>query len=290
VRLTSRLLADVLADTEQPDDVAVIAARLLPAPLEARLPADPARLSGVRRAVAAWTATAGVPEETAEDLQLALGEALANAVEHAYAAAGDGSGECCYRLARDADGGIRVEVRDTGVWRPPPVDKGYRGRGLDLIHALGSGVEISHSPGAAGTSVRFRMTPGGDGIGVAPRQRPHPTGDGGGTARLLVHDGQGEVRLEVLGELDLASTGPVRDELLRCVDRLPQGSAAVLDLRATTYLASAGVGMVLEALARAGDAGVGLRVRTRDGTPPARILDLAGVGSQTAGTAAPPSS
>jgi anti-anti-sigma regulatory factor len=78
--------------------------------------------------------------------------------------------------------------------------------------------------------------------------------------------------------------------LLRCVDRLPPGSAAVLDLGATTYLASAGVGMVLEALARAGDAGVGLRLRTRDGTAPARILDLAGVGSQTAGTAAPPSS
>ena len=32
VRLTDRLLADVLADTDQPDDVAVIAARLLPAP------------------------------------------------------------------------------------------------------------------------------------------------------------------------------------------------------------------------------------------------------------------
>jgi anti-sigma regulatory factor (Ser/Thr protein kinase) len=179
----------------------VIAARLLPAPLEARLPADPARLSGVRRAVAAWTATAGVPEEVAEDLQLALGEALANAVEHAYAAGGDGAGRCSYRVARDADGGIRVEVRDTGVWRPPPADKGFRGRGLDLIHALGSDVEISHRPGATGTSVRFRMPPGGDGTGVVPRQRAHPTEDGGGAARLLVHDGPEELRLAVLGEL-----------------------------------------------------------------------------------------
>ena len=47
-----RLLAEVLADTAQPDDVAVIAARLLPPPLDERLPADPARLAGVRRAVA----------------------------------------------------------------------------------------------------------------------------------------------------------------------------------------------------------------------------------------------
>ncbi|MGY1822508.1 SpoIIE family protein phosphatase [Geodermatophilus sp. SYSU D00079] len=286
VRLTTRLLADVLADTEQPDDVAVIAARVLPAPLEARLPADPARLSGVRRAVAAWTATAGVPEEVAEDLQLALGEALANAVEHAYAA-GDGAGECSYRLARDADGGLRVEVRDTGAWRPPPADKGYRGRGLELIHALGSDVEIGHTAG--GTAVRFRLAPG-VGAGTVSRPRSSPTEDGGGGAQLLVHDEPGEVRLEVRGELDLATAGPVRVELLRCLDRLPPGSAAVLDLGATTYLASAGVGLVLEALARAGDAGVGLDVRTREGTAPARILDLAGVGRQPAGTAVPPSS
>ena len=61
VRLTARLLTDVLADTDQPDDVAVIAARLLPGPLSARLPADPARLSGVRRAVTAWATATGLP-------------------------------------------------------------------------------------------------------------------------------------------------------------------------------------------------------------------------------------
>ena len=45
---------DLLADTDQPDDVALIAARLMPPPLEGRLPADPARLAAVRRAVRAW--------------------------------------------------------------------------------------------------------------------------------------------------------------------------------------------------------------------------------------------
>ncbi|MDP9430596.1 MAG: SpoIIE family protein phosphatase, partial [Actinomycetota bacterium] len=156
--LTGRLLAEVLADTDQPDDVALIAARLLPGPLAAELPADPRRLSGVRRAVAAWTAAAGLPHDTAEDLQLALGEALANAVEHAYAAAADEAG-CSYRVARDAEGGVRVEVRDTGVWRPPPADRGYRGRGLELISALATDVEVAHAPEAAGTTVRFRMAP-----------------------------------------------------------------------------------------------------------------------------------
>src|SRR4051794_8403747 len=80
--LATLLLPDLLADTEQPDDVALIAVRLMPPPLEGRLPADPARLAGVRRAVVAWGGTAALPDDTVEDLQLALGEALANAIEH----------------------------------------------------------------------------------------------------------------------------------------------------------------------------------------------------------------
>jgi anti-anti-sigma regulatory factor len=68
------------------------------------------------------------------------------------------------------------------------------------------------------------------------------------------------------------------------------GARVTLDLRRTTYLASAGVGMVLHALARAGEAGLELHVRTEQGTPPERILALAGLGEQPGGGAAHPSS
>jgi hypothetical protein len=51
----------------------------------------------------------------------------------------------------------------------------------------------------------------------------------------------------------------------------------VLDLRPTNYLASAGVGMVLRARARAEDSGVPFRVETAAGSPPDRILRLAGL-------------
>jgi anti-anti-sigma factor len=279
VGLTGRLLAEVLADADQPDDVALIAARLLPAPLSARLPADPRSLSAVRRAVAAWTAAAGLPDDTAEDLQLALGEALANAVEHAYAAAAD-EGECSYRVAREADGSVRVEVRDSGLWRPPPADRGYRGRGLELISALATDVEVVHVPEVAGTTVRFRMAPAVPG---APELRPQrgtagPPLDGG--AVLTVHDEPGGPRLEVHGEVDLATAGRVRRQLLTRIEQLAPGSVATLDLGPTGYLASAGVGLVLEAVARARRVGVELRVLARPGTPPARILALAGVDEQ----------
>jgi anti-anti-sigma factor len=90
----------------------------------------------------------------------------------------------------------------------------------------------------------------------------------------------------MLRELDLASTGLLRDQVLARLARLPIGTRATLDLRRTTYLASAGVGMLLEALARAGEAGLELRVRTEQGTPPARILALAGLGEQSGGGAA----
>ncbi|MGY1708998.1 SpoIIE family protein phosphatase [Geodermatophilus sp. SYSU D00758] len=290
-RLTARLLAEVLADTDQPDDVALIAARLLPPPLTGRLPADPVRLAGVRRRVAAWAAAGGLPEETTDDLQLALGEALANAVEHAYPS---GDGWCSYRLAREGDGDVRVEVTDGGAWRPPPADRGFRGRGLELIAALGTDVAVDRAGeggGTAGTTVRFRV-PVAPGPERPPtRRRPASPGAGPpeGTADLVVTDDgdAGGLRLQVRGEVDLAGAEGLGAGLLARLAALPAGSTAVLDLRATTHLASAGVGVVLAALARAGELGVALRVDAEPGTAPYRILGLAGVGEDPTGAATP---
>ncbi|GAA3179306.1 hypothetical protein GCM10010531_36650 [Blastococcus jejuensis] len=283
VRLTGRLLSDVLADTDQPDDVAVIAARLLPDPLAERMPADPARLAVVRRAVSAWASATGLPAELAEDLQLALGEALANAVEHAYT--DGGTGECEYRVARVRDGGVHVEVVDTGTWRPPPEDRGFRGRGLELISALAQDVEVAHGEDTArgsGTRVRFRFPPVTVDPGAAdtPGRPPAPpvrSYDDEEPARLVAEEEAGGLRLTVSGELDAATAGPIGEQLLRALGELPPGVAVVLDLRPTTYLASAGVGVVLQARAQAAAGGLPFHVRTAVGTVPHRILGLAGL-------------
>jgi anti-anti-sigma factor len=173
-------------------------------------------------------------------------------------------------------------VCDSGLWRPPPADRGYRGRGLELISALATDVEVVHVPEVAGTIVRFRVAPAvPGGPGVRPQ---HGTAgaplDGG--AVVSVHDEPGGPRLEVHGEVDLATAGRVRRQVLTRLEQLAPGSVATLDLGPTGYLASAGVGLVLEAVARARRAGVELRVRTRPGTPPARILALAGAGEPVA--------
>jgi anti-sigma regulatory factor (Ser/Thr protein kinase) len=131
----------------------VLLARLMPPPLEQRLPADPRRLSAMRRRVASWSALAALSEDTTADLQLLLSEAASNAVEHAYRETE--AGEFVYSVRRRADARIRVVVQDFGRWQPLPDDPGYRGRGLAVIHNLADEVTLDVSD--HGTRIAFTM-------------------------------------------------------------------------------------------------------------------------------------
>ena len=214
--------------------------------------------------------TAALPEDAVEDLQLALGEAVANAVEHAYR--DQPAGECVYAVSWLPDGGVDVCVEDFGRWRPVPADPGFRGRGLRLIHELAEHVSVQPSP-AGGTTVRFRVP-------VLPA--PHEGADGPaevgvGTRRggaRLVRTGDGGLRLT--GELDLASAEAVGPQLLTAVDAAATGSLD-LDLRGISYLASAGVGLLVEAVERARAAGGSVRLLVDPDGSPARVLALAGL-------------
>jgi anti-sigma regulatory factor (Ser/Thr protein kinase) len=134
-------------------DCTLLLARLMPAPLGQRLPADPRRLVALRRTVAAWSAQAALSEDTTADLQLLLSEAATNAVEHAYRDAD--AGEFVYSVRRRPDAGIRVTVQDFGRWQPPPDDPGYRGRGLAVIHNLADEVRLDLTDD--GTRIAFTV-------------------------------------------------------------------------------------------------------------------------------------
>lgn len=114
-------------------------------------PARPAELRGIRRAVESWARRAGLAADLVVDLQLALGEAVANGVEHAYADA-DGTVEVELELCGS---GVAVRVADHGRWRPVPAHSGYRGRGLAMIERLARAVRV-HA-GDHGTEVRFAI-------------------------------------------------------------------------------------------------------------------------------------
>jgi anti-sigma regulatory factor (Ser/Thr protein kinase) len=113
------------------------------------IPADAARLVGVRRTLQDWALAAGLPHTTAADLVLAAYEAMANSAEHAYR----NRPGTIDLLATCDDDEVVVTVRDRGDWRPPPADPGHRGRGLLMIRSM-SQAEVE--PGPHGTTVRMR--------------------------------------------------------------------------------------------------------------------------------------
>ena len=133
---------------------------------------------------------------------------------------------------------------------------------------------VEPTPGG-GTTVRFRVParPGRP-EGLGHRHRRAPALDGAVVGARLVRDQDGTLRLT--GELDLASAEALGPELLAAVDSAMPGRLD-LDLSAVSYLASAGIGLLLEGLRRARAAGGRLHVHADGNGPAARVLELAGV-------------
>jgi serine/threonine-protein kinase RsbW len=150
--LRDRILAAVHdASDELRDDSAILLAQLVH--LDARvfsrtITADPAQLGRLRSALRSWLAAHDVGAEVAADVLLAVGEATANAVEHAYL---DSGGEITVELEIDGER-ISGSVRDHGSWREPDERDG-RGRGLAIIQAVTEAVELDRREG--GTTLSF---------------------------------------------------------------------------------------------------------------------------------------
>ncbi|MFE9751271.1 SpoIIE family protein phosphatase [Saccharothrix saharensis] len=260
--ITSSLLAD-----GQDDDVALVVARHLPPPLRNTVPAQPAELSAMRRTVTAWAATAGLSADLLDDLQLALGEAAANAVDHAYPP--DAPGDFTYAVATTATG-LRVTVQDRGRWRPEPEDKGYRGRGLQIIRTIGEGAVFHHTE--QGTTVEFHLT-------AEPSRTPvravaEPAG-----GHADVTDSADDAPVQVLrltGDVDLRTVDDLRAALTARIDSADRRPVEI-NLGQVAYLSSSGIALLLEAAATATRARRALTVHAVEGTPPARVLSLSGL-------------
>jgi serine/threonine-protein kinase RsbW len=122
-----------------------------PDDFEMRVPAQVEELHSVRQALATWLDGRGAPPEIGAEVALAVHEAAANAVEHAYPR---GAGELVVR-ARHDDGRLVMVVEDEGEWRPPSRTD-QRGRGLTLMHGLMDDVEIVPSGPKSGTRITLR--------------------------------------------------------------------------------------------------------------------------------------
>ena len=144
-----------LAQERQRDDLAVVCARLVRGghdTFSRRIRADVRAARELRHAFRSWASQFGLDAEHQSDLVLAVGEAVANAVEHAYAGAPEIGLVLVDAWARD--GAMEIVVRDHGVWRPPVVDD-TRGRGLLLMRELTEQVDVVSD--GDGTTVTLRV-------------------------------------------------------------------------------------------------------------------------------------
>jgi GAF domain-containing protein/anti-sigma regulatory factor (Ser/Thr protein kinase) len=131
------------------DDVAVLVARRTDAErLELSVAAVPDSLGAMRRSLRSWLLAAGADEDETYDVLVAVGEAAANAVEHAY-----GPVDREFAVAAERDGGDAVfTVSDRGRWRGARGNN--RGRGLALMRELMDDVRVDS--GDEGTVVTLR--------------------------------------------------------------------------------------------------------------------------------------
>ncbi|HEY2768568.1 MAG TPA: SpoIIE family protein phosphatase [Solirubrobacteraceae bacterium] len=157
-RLCSHVLARAPGGPGVSDDMALLAVRLS-APAEGRLeldfPAEPESVSLARHRLERWLQEMGIGEDDVFAIKLAVSEACANAVEHAY---GPESGRVFHLFAERSGGDVVVQVSDRGRWRTPRGSQ--RGMGLKMIEQLMDTVEVQHL--AAGTTVRMSKAPTSD--------------------------------------------------------------------------------------------------------------------------------
>lgn len=113
------------------------------------MPAEPANLAHSRNRLRQWLTAAGLDPQSRSDVLLAVGEATANATEHAVV---DAPGLVEITVdARFSGDRLRISVSDTGRWKPAAETAGHRGHGILLINALVDSVEMRTGP--AGTTV-----------------------------------------------------------------------------------------------------------------------------------------
>jgi anti-sigma regulatory factor (Ser/Thr protein kinase) len=103
--------------------------------------ARPQAARPLRHAVAAFLAASGkVDKESSEDILTAVGEALANAVEHAYVGVKESELELFARL--EGDDRLAVDVFDRGTFinRAPRPNRGF---GLRIVEAIAQAVTVN---------------------------------------------------------------------------------------------------------------------------------------------------
>jgi anti-sigma regulatory factor (Ser/Thr protein kinase) len=134
------------------DDIALLLYRY-PGPLELKFQAATDQLAPARAALRDWLGRCDLSVRTAQDVLIAVGEAVANAYEHG---SGGASGDPISLTASATATDLYLTITDRGRWKDSaPVPGAYRGHGLPLMRALMT--EVAVAPGPDGTTVDMRL-------------------------------------------------------------------------------------------------------------------------------------
>jgi serine/threonine-protein kinase RsbW len=117
-------------------------------------PADPEQLAVIRRELAGWLAPLALREEETADVVLAVDEAAANAVRHAYGSDETGVVELTLWIE---EGTLCIEVVDHGSWRPPADRPQEGGRGIPLMNHMSESVLIRFGDRGSRVLLRHRV-------------------------------------------------------------------------------------------------------------------------------------
>ena len=267
--LARAIAEEVRGPADWPDDLAVLVAHRRATghePLQLDLPAVPAALPGVRRRLGAWLAELGMSEQDRVGVMVAVGEACANAAEHAYS--GVEPGPMAVRAAVDVDGVLTVTVRDEGTWRPPDRDPGDRGRGLLIMRQLVDRVTLVEEGGGTKVTMSMRLRRGPD---VDRDRLPDAA-----LATVTVDREVDPPVVRVDGPVDEIGAEQMR---IRLLEASRGGTGRVsLDVSGAGLFSSAAVRVVLAIARIARDEGWRLAVHAPDGGLTRHILLISGVG------------
>ena len=152
--IADAVLAEMAPPAGYDDDIAIVVYRQPYPPLQIEKAAAAVQLSDVRHQLADWLRSAAVPDGTVADIVLAVNEACANSIEHAYRGHTPGK----VRVECENDGArVQVKIIDKGSWKPAPSDPGVRGRGLLLIRSVSHWLEMECTSSGTTVNMSFNL-------------------------------------------------------------------------------------------------------------------------------------
>ncbi|RBY77976.1 hypothetical protein DQ239_09725 [Blastococcus sp. TF02-09] len=272
-----QLTVELLTRTGYADDVTVLAAHRLAGPvppLDLQTSTTVESIRQLRRDLDAWLDALDPADSDRVALELAVWEAVANAVDHAYPP--EEPGPVRLQVMLGVDGVLECRISDRGHWRQPDPTATHRGRGLLLAEQLVDSLEVRHPPHAdahgEGTVVLLRqrlhrpavLGPHTEAPPPAPAPRPEFAVD--------AEHRDGLPRLRVRGPVDIV-TG---EEFARALSGASRGGVLPLtvDLTEVTHLASAGVQVLHRMRDQLGAQQQHLRLLAPPGSPAHAVLDL----------------